>query len=229
MVCHQLRDFAAAEESYRRILDCRTREPYLGSVDTGIAGFKTRHNLAMLYLDAGRPQDAEAQLRQAVTEEPAFVPSWFALADLLRGAGRGAELDALVDQPPSRLHGVGLLVRARLLLDAGHDVEALSSAGAALATDLGPNGLHARRIQALALVRLGRIEEALPLLREVARLAPDGEEAHANLVQALRALGDHRLAVEACESGLALCPGSRRLQTLLADVLGSAPEGPAQG
>jgi tetratricopeptide (TPR) repeat protein len=220
MVCHQLGDQSAAEESYRHILERPAADPYLRSVDVGIAGFKTRHNLAMLYLDAGRPQEAEAQLRRAVAEEPAFMPSWFALAEVMRTAGRSGELTDLVDEICSsqNTRAVGKLVRARALFDDGRNAEALGLVTEALAAGLGPNLVHGLRLHSHALLRLGRTAEAVPVLRELVALAPDTEEGHSNLVLALMEVGRPEEAAEACRIALQTRGGSERLESLLAEA-----------
>ncbi len=146
---HELRDHAAAEESYLRILALGDGETYLRSVDSGIGGFKTRHNLAVLYRDMGREADAKEQLRLAVTEEPNFLPSWQALAEL-SGPGDTSPIEALVDATcnTGQTRGTGELVRARLLASAGRPDQALTHAQNALAAALGPNWTHAQRLHA---------------------------------------------------------------------------------
>jgi GT2 family glycosyltransferase/glycosyltransferase involved in cell wall biosynthesis/SAM-dependent methyltransferase/Flp pilus assembly protein TadD len=224
MICHRLGDFATAEESYRCILESPAAEPYLRSVDAGIAGFKTRHNLAMLYRDMGRPPAAEDQLRRAVAEEPAFVPSWFALVELLRSTGRRDELDGLAAETcgAERSRGVGELVRARMLFEEGRDPEVLATVTRALALGLGPNVAHGHRLHAHALLRLGRVAEAVEVLRELVDSAPASEEDHGNLVLALTELGRHAEARKAARAALELHPGSRRLRQLLAGSEGRA-------
>ncbi len=73
-------------------------------------------NLANLYAQAGRPDDAEAALRTALRLDPRFVPALVNLADLARAQGRDDEglvhlEEALRIAPENAevLHALGLL------------------------------------------------------------------------------------------------------------------------
>lgn len=74
-------DTRAAEELLVRLVRGREAE-HFGSVDTGLRGYKARHNLACLYLETHRPAEAEAQWRAALVDEPGFLPAQVGLAEL---------------------------------------------------------------------------------------------------------------------------------------------------
>jgi glycosyltransferase involved in cell wall biosynthesis/Flp pilus assembly protein TadD len=74
-------DRRAAEACLLRILELPPPE-YFASVDTGLRGYKTRHNLAVLYVEEGRHAEAEAQWKAALEEEPGFAPALIGLGDL---------------------------------------------------------------------------------------------------------------------------------------------------
>jgi GT2 family glycosyltransferase/tetratricopeptide (TPR) repeat protein len=70
-----------AAESYEQAL-CLDTSGFLTSIDIGILGFKTRHNLAGVYASMGRRGDAKRHLRQALKDAPTFMQSVFLLFDL---------------------------------------------------------------------------------------------------------------------------------------------------
>ncbi len=131
-LAHQaLGDQAAAEACWKRVLASRDR-PLLGSLDTGLRGYKARHNLALLYRKQDRLREAEEQWLKALGERPDFFPSAVGLADLCRRQGRFADLERLATQieahpgaeaPAAFLRAHGLLggrqfARAKQVLDA---------------------------------------------------------------------------------------------------------------
>ena len=62
IVLHQLQRNTEAIDVYRRVLT--EREPrHFTSVDPGILGHKARHNLALVYLELGRVEEADLQFR----------------------------------------------------------------------------------------------------------------------------------------------------------------------
>jgi GT2 family glycosyltransferase/Tfp pilus assembly protein PilF len=83
-------ELAAAEHLYRQLVDGR-EGPHFASVDTSLRGHKGRHNLALAVLAQGRSAEAADLLRQAVNEQPTFLPAWMALAELAARAGDRAE------------------------------------------------------------------------------------------------------------------------------------------
>ena len=224
MVCHQLGDLPAAERAYRAILDDARAEPYLRSVDVGIAGFKTRHNLAILYRDMARPADAVRELRAAVTEEPAFMPSWLALAELTQGTDQAAEVLALARElhAAAEVRGAPGLVEATMLAAQQRHSEALRAVEAAVQLGLGANEAHGRRLQAHSLLRLGRSAEAVGVLQQLVALAPDDAAAHCDLATALAQAGQRERAVQVCEEAVARWPADGRLRRLQHD-LSAAP------
>jgi hypothetical protein len=69
----------------RRKARKRVLTPFLvGGVDAGLAGYKTRHQLGLLYQEQGRNDLAEAQWRLALAERPDFSPAGVSLAQLAK-------------------------------------------------------------------------------------------------------------------------------------------------
>src|SRR5207253_9948833 len=69
--------------------------PPLASVPTALRGFLTRHNLALVYKKQGRLTEAEAQWRQALDEEPLYLPALLGLEDIYTAQNKWAALEDL--------------------------------------------------------------------------------------------------------------------------------------
>lgn len=72
--------------------------PHFASIDTGLAGYKARHNLAVLLSDQGRHTEAEAHWGEALSERPDYVPSLIALANHFLKVGRVKEVQQLAQR-----------------------------------------------------------------------------------------------------------------------------------
>src|SRR5947209_8484012 len=70
-----LRDLAGAEACLLETLATREKG-HFASVDAGLRGYKTRHQLALVYRQQGRDAEAEAAWRAALDEQPGFTPAW---------------------------------------------------------------------------------------------------------------------------------------------------------
>jgi tetratricopeptide (TPR) repeat protein len=77
------RDLAGAEQSFLQLIH-RQEGAHFGSLDTGLKGYKARHNLAVIYVEQGRLVEAEAQWRAALAEHPGFAPALMGLEHLGR-------------------------------------------------------------------------------------------------------------------------------------------------
>jgi glycosyltransferase involved in cell wall biosynthesis/predicted O-methyltransferase YrrM len=89
-------DTGSAERALWDLLNVQEAE-HFGSVDTGLRGYKARHNLACLYRDQGRVAEAEVQWTTALTEEPGFVPAHLGLAEVYLSRGEEAEVHRVVE------------------------------------------------------------------------------------------------------------------------------------
>jgi GT2 family glycosyltransferase/tetratricopeptide (TPR) repeat protein len=170
-------ELGRAETCFLQLLkDCEAA--HFASVDSGLRGFKARHNLAVLYFAQGRLAEAEAQWRAGLGEQPAFEPSWIGLGELYLAQGRLAE----AEQASSSLNGSigGTLLRARLRL-AQKDFEAAKELAIACIA-LAPQELPPRVVLSHIFLQEGRDWSAAERsLRDILRLAPDHAEARSNL------------------------------------------------
>ncbi len=170
-------DERGAEASWRRLLS-QSAGPALASLDPGIHGYKTRHQLALLCHRQGRVQDAEQLWREAIAERPDFMPAWLGLAELYLSVGReavlAAELSRLETQASTR--EVATLLRARVHLARRE----YTSARALLeeAVQSSRQLLWARLLLGQTLMQEGRDRDAaMRVLREVLALDPNQPEA----------------------------------------------------
>jgi tetratricopeptide (TPR) repeat protein len=90
-------DLPAAEASYLKLLTNR-EVGHIDSLDVTMTGFKAHHNLALIYMDMGRPRDAENHFRAAVASEPNFALSWLGLGDLLLRSHRIEDAHVVADR-----------------------------------------------------------------------------------------------------------------------------------
>jgi len=90
---------AAAEACWQQIVgDSNRGGGHFASLDPGLGGYVTRHNLAVLYRDQRRHADADAQWRAALNERPDYVPAWVGLAELYLELERWSELDSTLER-----------------------------------------------------------------------------------------------------------------------------------
>jgi GT2 family glycosyltransferase/predicted Zn-dependent protease len=170
-------ELEGAEACFLRLLENR-EAAHFASVDSGLCGFKARHNLAVLYFDQGRLAEAEAQWQTAVREQPAFEQSWIGLGELYLSQGRWAE----AEQVTSQLNGSvdAALLRARLRL--AHKDFAAAKELAAGSIARAPQALAPRVVLSHVLLQEGRDWAAAErALRDILDLAPDHAEARNNL------------------------------------------------
>ena len=110
---HELDRLEEAAESYQQLLK-HQGERYLTSCDPGLAGFKSRHNLGIVYRDLDRPHDARREWQRVTRERPNFRPAWRGLAELAFAENDSSFIDALIDE----LRGHSTLSVEALILEA---------------------------------------------------------------------------------------------------------------
>jgi len=198
----RLRD---AERSYLRVLEER-EDRHFTSVDSGIAGFKARHNLAVVYGEQGRHAEAADQWRHALGERPLYRVAWRGLfGALLQHAGESEaeELAAtMLGDPGLRIEGLILTGRLREFRGdyegARRDLEAALSEA--------PDDLDAlREVCRFIFERVGP-ESAGAHLARLAALDPSDASVHHNLGVVLRSTGQAEAAARSFRTSLDLRP-----------------------
>jgi hypothetical protein len=87
---------AGARACWSRLLRARPAE-HFASIDTGLSGYKARHNLAHLCLEEGDLLEAEEHLRAALAEQPGFLPARLGLREVSLRAGAAARRKVVGD------------------------------------------------------------------------------------------------------------------------------------
>ncbi len=169
-----------------RLLDTH-EEQHFASVDTGLRGYKARHNLAVLYLEQGRLVEAERQWQAALGERPDFGAAWLGLGDVYLTQRRWEQVEQVAQRlaadPSSTVEAAVLRARAhqgrqefgaaRQLLEATCDQHV--------------RALWPRVILSHVLLQEGRDWAAAEqVLRAVLALDPGHREARHNLTLLLR-------------------------------------------
>jgi glycosyltransferase involved in cell wall biosynthesis/tetratricopeptide (TPR) repeat protein len=190
LALHDLGELAGAIAVLERLIGGNEAERFT-SRGTGLRGHKARHNLGTYYKDAGREEDAVAQWRLALAEQPAFLPPLFCLGDSAVARRDWAGLGEVI----ARLRALPqVAVEAEVFRARAHQARGEFAAALALLDTLlqaNPRLLSACIARANVLVEEGRdwvaAEQAL---RTVLELAPQHAETRRKLDLVLRRLAE---------------------------------------
>jgi tetratricopeptide (TPR) repeat protein len=97
-------DLHGAKAALLRLLGTEAG-PHFASVADGLRTFRGRHQLALVCHRLGEHQEAEALWRQALRDNPAFLPGRAGLAQLLLDLGRWGELEHGLEEMESLPQG----------------------------------------------------------------------------------------------------------------------------
>ncbi len=212
-------DLAAAETCFRQLLQPHGTGHFT-SHDTGLRGFKTRHQLALTYRDQGKHAEAEEQWKAALAEQPQFAPAWLELGKLHLSQGRWPELEEAAQQLEKDSHGA---VEASVLRARGHLArKEFAAARQLLEATIArvPQAVQPRVILTHVLLQEGRDDAAAEkALRAVVELDPGQAESWRNLAVLYRKQGRLADAVTACRSGRVHCPEDADLLLLHGSIL----------
>jgi len=225
ILAHQEGRSQEAERAYLQLLGQRA-DRYFSSVDRGILGFKTRHNLAAVYQDQGRADLAELQWRCAVREMPKYRLGWRGLLDSLLRLRRlqtaAVEIEHLLLD--ADLRSTALLARAQLSEIRGQPDAAKQDLAAAVADF--PDEIEPLEAFCRFHFEHGEPYEAKLALRELStRLPNDGAVLH-NLGTVNVRLGQYSAAVDAYRASLRVRPESESTSRELASALALAEQSP---
>jgi GT2 family glycosyltransferase/tetratricopeptide (TPR) repeat protein len=197
--------YAEAAECYRKVLEMPD-DVHFASVERGINGYLTRHNLGVVYSNMGRLSEAEEQLRLAIAEAPAFRPAIRALGDVLMQLGKERDLEALAERlmNEQETRAEGMILRGQLSAVRG-DLDSFRQS-LENAVREAPGDLDILRTVCHLLCTLGAASSALGYLEELIRRAPDDPAAHHDLGTVYLQAGGFTKSIESLRESLRLRP-----------------------
>ncbi|MSP59184.1 MAG: tetratricopeptide repeat protein [Myxococcales bacterium] len=155
----------------------RARFWFAKAVERNPLALDARVQLARLFLDDNRVEEARSELKRAVQANAEFMPAWRELAALSLESGdlqvAREEYDALAEKVPMDSAALLGAARARALLgDLIGAEERLTRA-----EKVGAAGEEVADLRALALLRSGRADDAAAVLRDLVTTAQRAETA----------------------------------------------------
>ncbi|REK21699.1 MAG: glycosyltransferase, partial [Planctomycetota bacterium] len=211
MLLHQSGRLEESVETYQRVLNQAT-DRHFTSVDAGIGGTKTRHNLAIVYEDLGRLKEAEREWRAVVDAEPGYRSGWRGLGQVLLKQGRTAEVEDLTQKLTGdpELRGVAALLSARLAECEERFEDAVSILQTTVAESADDREVHNELCRVL--FERGDPETAAAALQRLTELEPTDAAAWHNLGTARLRSARYETAVTALRESLRLRPTSPATQ-----------------
>jgi Flp pilus assembly protein TadD len=171
-------------------------------------------NLATLYTQMGRINEAEHELQTALRLDPSYLPVMVNLADLYRIQQREGDAEKLLEKAialapnaAEPIHALGLL-KARL----GHHQEALALF--AKAAQLQPGTIRYAYVYGVALHSYGDVDKAIAVLKKAHDTRPADRDVLMALIAFQRDKGDVSSAIAYAEKLIQLNPGDAQVVAL---------------
>jgi FkbM family methyltransferase len=221
MLLHERGRLEEAAGAYRDLLE-RPEGRHFTSVVDGLGGHLARHNLALVYADAGDWEGAEGQWRAAVAGRPSYARGWEGLGEVLVRRGKLGEAAALAARQLAEpgLRREGLLLRGKVALAGGDRAGARGEwerAAAEYPADPAP-----RQLLGQLYFEDGDLAAAERALTELERLDPEDAAAGHNLGAVYARQGRAAEAIDAYRRSLRRRPGSAPTHVLLGNALHEA-------
>jgi glycosyltransferase involved in cell wall biosynthesis/Flp pilus assembly protein TadD/2-polyprenyl-3-methyl-5-hydroxy-6-metoxy-1,4-benzoquinol methylase len=227
MLHHHFGRLDQAARTYLRVLNDPAERAF-SSIDRGLAGFKARHNLAIVYEDAGALDQAEDQWRRITAEQPDYRMGWRGLGEILIRQTKLEEATRLARHlldRGGRLKTESLLLHGKVSAALGDLETAVAHLESADANE--PEELVPLRVLCRLLFESDRAVAAERALRELTRRSPQDPTAHHNLGTICHRLTKYDSAVSALRQSLTLRPDSAMTHAQLGNSLRNA--GDAEG
>lgn len=224
MLQHEFGRLEAAEQSYLQVLNEHV-DRHFTSVDAAIAGYKARHNLALLYEDMGRDESAEEQWRRITEEQPGYRPAWRGLGEVLLRTGQTPKLRQLLEKlqgDEGELQTERLMLTARFYERQGEIESSHDMLEAALRQR--PDDVDAHNQLCRMLFERGEPREAEAALSRLVRVAPDEPSAYHNLALVQLRTGKVIEATDSLRESVRLRPMSVETLRHLAQCLDQTGE-----
>jgi len=180
-------------------------------------------NLALLYAQMGRTNDAENELQTALRLDPNNVPAMVNLADLYRQQRRDDEgqkwLEKAVATAPNAaepIHALGLLRVRQKQYPAALALFAKAAA-------LQPSNVRYSYVYAVALNSTGQSDQAITILQQAHQRRPADREVLTALISFERDKGNLRSAVAYAQELVQLTPDDPNAKAMLAQLMQGQP------
>jgi tetratricopeptide (TPR) repeat protein len=208
MLHHHFGRLQDAEQAYLSVLH-NTEKRHFTSIDQGLAGYKARHNLALVYEEMGHLDQSESQWRQITRDVPEYTAGWRGLGEILirRNDFATAEREsARLLKKEGALHREGIVLRGRLAAARGDSNSAICDFEEADRLD--PTELEPLRWICRHFYEQDDLAAAEERLQQLAERAPDDAAALHNLgtIQSRRQAPDD--AIQSYRRSLDLRPES---------------------
>jgi tetratricopeptide (TPR) repeat protein len=195
---------------------------HLSSVDRGLQGYRSSHNLAGIYVELGEISKAESLWRQVVEESPWFAPAWHGLANVLLGQGKTDEAlhcAEMLKSDPDMVHEANRLRRS--ILTSRGELQ-LAREELTQALDEHPGDLELLEERCRLLFEHFPPAEAEPVFQDLIQHDPQNAAGHHNLGTIHYKLGRFDEAASAYRRSIEFRPRSASTQVHLGYALREA-------
>lgn len=214
ILAHDIGNLELAADCYHAAMRGHSERCFL-SIDRGIVGYKSRHNLALVYADQGRCDLAELQWRVILDERPDYRPAQRALGQMLLRQRKPIAVELLIEDLERHGHALSALLLHGELATARGEI-AIASRSFDRAVQLAPKDPEVRETQSRFLFEHGSAEDALRAVQSLLRLRPCDASIYHNLGALQVRLGKLSKAIEMFEKSLELRPESELTRSQLA-------------
>jgi O-antigen biosynthesis protein len=220
MLHHSAGRLDEAASTYLRVLT-EPEDRHFTSVDAGITGLKSRHNLALVYEDQGRTSKAQELWNTILEQHPDYSAAWCSLTNIFLQRGEAIQAKKLLSRARSEGNGtyIASVIASRIAEFEEHYTSAIDELASAVKAC--PEDLYARNELCRLLFVHGSDDQAEEALRALVTLCPSDGAARYNLALVLERQGKTEAAVEQLRDSLAVRPGSRLAHERLRSLLGS--------
>ena len=214
MLHHHFGRLYESEQTYLRIIN-ETEERHFTSIDVGLTGYKSRHNLALVYDDQKEYARAEEQWRTVIEMDDTNNTAWRGLGETLLKAEKYEEAEKLILQmsKDKEMQSNSNFLMSRMFELQGK----FDSAMQTLQTCMDGDSDNLEPLRALCRVAFEHStpQESLPLLNDLAKLSPDDASVFHNLGTTHLQMKQYQQAIAAYQRSLDLRPLSTETWHLL--------------
>ena len=218
-------DLPALTRDVRRKMSTDDTVGYEAMLRANPASVDLRNDVALLYLELGRPGLAVAHFEAATSLRPQSAPAFYNLGTALEAAGRSAEAAAAPYEEALRIdpgYAAAHNNLGNVRLRQGNLSDAMRQYREAIR--LKPDYAEAHNNLATVLIAENHVDEAVDHLQQALDVRSDYPAAHFNLARALKRRGDPKGAITHYRTALGLAPDCAACLTELAWILATDPE-----